>query len=129
MNEVMFPRGADLDEDARAVVVQRLDRLAEANRLRPVLDEQLADRVGLLGVRPAVVHDHSGVDWRRRTGQLREDRAQVLGERGEQRRVHGAVVGELLAHQPSSIAIARARAAASASPTSTTWWGQLSIAR
>ena len=93
------PARPDLDEDARAVVVQRLDRLAEANRLRPVLDEQLADRGRLLGVAPG-----GGARPQRRAGgahgQLGEDRAQVLGERGEQRRVHGAVVGELLAHQP-----------------------------
>src|SRR5215210_52657 len=92
------PARADLDEDASAVVVERLDRLAEAHRIGPVLDQQVADARRVLGIgrgrRTRPEPAARGAYW-----QLREDRAQVLGEGGEQRRVYGAVVGQLLAHQ------------------------------
>ena len=45
------------------------------------------------------MHDHSGV-LARAHRQPAKIGAQILGERGEQRRVDGTVVGQLLAHQP-----------------------------
>ena len=75
------------------------------------------------------MHDHSGVVGAAHR-KPREGRAQVLGERGEQRRVDRAVVGELLAHDAlADRDLAAPARPPPASPTRTAWWGQLSIAR
>ena len=93
------PARPGLHEDPRAVRVQRLDRLAEAHRARPVLDEQLADLLRVLGVarRGRARPERAGGRAHRELG---EDPAQVLGEGREERRVHRAVVREDLADQP-----------------------------
>ena len=64
-----------------------------------MLDEQLANRRGIARVGRG---GRTRPQRRRRAaqGEAREGRAQILGKRREQRGVHGAVVRELLAHQP-----------------------------
>ncbi len=78
------PPGPDVDEQAQAVVVQRLDRPAELDRPRPLVDGQPADRLGVVGHPPG---EAAGVERRRRPGDLQrlEERADRPQRRGEVR--------------------------------------------
>ena len=100
MNEVMFPRGPTSTKTRApsswsASIVSR-----KRTGPGPVLDQQLADRLGTVRGRARPSCTTTAAAGRRAHRQPREGRAQVLGEGREQRRVHGAVVGQLLAHQP-----------------------------
>src|SRR3954468_15574413 len=87
---------AGLDEQPRTVVVERLDGLAEADGARPVLHEQLADLLRVLRGRPGSRAGEQ-LGGGGAAPEPAEDRAQVVGERGEQRRVDRSVVRKLLA--------------------------------
>lgn len=59
------PTGADLDEDPDAVAVHRLDRLAEPDRMGPLVAHERGRLVGSSGKRSAVTPEYMAIRGRR----------------------------------------------------------------
>ena len=124
-NEARLP-DAGLDEDPHAVVVEPLGQLAEPHGLHQVLDGQLADGVGVVGVAVA-----GRGRPQRRGGALQghavPEGAQAVDVGHERRRVEARAERQLLGHD---LALGEAalghRHAAAAGPHTTDWCGQLS---
>ena len=94
------PARAGLDEDPRALVVQLLDRAPELDRTRPVLDEQLADRRRRrTGRATRSCTSRAPSSPGRSATSAKTSRSSSANAR-EQRRVDGAVVGQLAVDQP-----------------------------
>src|SRR5579884_4100145 len=90
---------SNFDEDASTLLVELLNGSAKLDRPNPVVHQQLANRLWVLGIRSG---GRRGKDWHPRSSDRHasEDLAQVRRIGREPRRMVGPIQAEVLVDQP-----------------------------